>query len=447
MIAAPSSGAGKTTVTLALIAALRAAGHAVASAKAGPDYIDPAFHAAASGRECVNLDPFAMRPALIRRLAARQRSQAGLFVTEAMMGLFDGAADGSGSAADLAAITGAKIVLVVDCARQSHSVAALVAGFQHFRADTAICGLILNRVGSDRHLQMLTQALRPLAIPVLAALPRRDDLHLPERHLGLVQAGEHGDLAGFLERAAAWMADHADLGALAALAGADRPGAANGDGTDATEPEPGRMPEASPLPPLGQRIAVARDEAFAFTYPHILSGWRDAGAEIGFFSPLADEAPSPHADAVYLPGGYPELHAGRLADAATFRAGVRGAAGRGALVYGECGGYMALGEALVDADGARHAMLGLLPLETSFAERRRHLGYRRLEPCGARAAPFFEGDLMGHEFHYATTLREGRDSNVSSLFAVRDALGQDCGEAGLRIGRVMGSFCHVVDRR
>ncbi|TFF22126.1 cobyrinate a,c-diamide synthase [Jiella endophytica] len=429
MIAAPSSGAGKTTVTLALIAALRAAGHRVASAKAGPDYIDPAFHAAASGRECVNLDPFAMRPDLLCFLAGQRAADADLFVTEAAMGLFDGAADGTGSAADLAATIGAKIVLVVDCARQSHSVAALVSGFHRFRTDTRLAGLILNRIGSERHRAMLAEALAPLGVPVLAALPRRDELTLPSRHLGLVQAGEHGDLAGFFERAAAWMAGHADLDALVVLA---------------TPPTPRPLRATPPLPPLGRKIAVARDEAIAFAYPHMLAGWRQAGAELAFFSPLADETPAGDADAVFLPGGYPELHAGRLAAAEGFRAGCRAAAERGALVYGECGGYMVLGESLVDAGGERHKMLGLLPLQTSFAERRRHLGYRRLTPLGEGPFGPANEDLMGHEFHYATTLQEGPGE---PLFAVHDARGADLGQTGLRNGRVMGSFCHVIDRR
>ena len=444
MIAAPSSGAGKTTVTLALIAALRAAGHRVASAKAGPDYIDPAFHAAASGRECVNLDPYAMRPALIGKLAARLEGEADLFVVEAMMGLFDGAADGTGSAADLAAMIDAKIVLVVDCARQSHSVAALVSGFHRFRAETKLSGLILNRVGSERHRRMLTDALRPLGIPVLAALPRRDDLQLPERHLGLVQAGEHGDLAAFFDRAAGWMVENSDLRALALLAESDRAGIEGPIGADASRAASGEPFAAMPLPPLGQTIAVARDAAFAFAYPHMLSGWREAGAEVAYFSPLADEAPGEACDAVFLPGGYPELHAGRLAAAEHFRVGMERAAARGALVYGECGGYMALGEGLVDAEGTRHAMLGLLPLETSFAERRRHLGYRRLMPIAG--SPFGEGDLMAHEFHYATTVSE-RLGAAGPLFAARDASGADLGHTGLGIGRVMGSFCHVIDRR
>jgi len=197
------------------------------------------------------------------------------------------------------------------------------------------------------------------------------------------------------------------------------------------------------LAPLGGRIALARDDAFRFAYPHVLDSWRRAGAEIVPFSPLAGEAPDRAADAIYLPGGYPELHAGRLAANAGFLDGLRSAAERDVVIYGECGGYMVLGEALVDADGARHAMAGLLPLETSFAEPRLRLGYRGLRlladfPLGAAGAGF-----RGHEFHYAATLSEGA---AEPLFAARDARGADLGKMGLRRGRTAGSFIHLVDR-
>ncbi|MCB8838646.1 cobyrinate a,c-diamide synthase [Aurantimonas sp. VKM B-3413] len=427
LIAAPSSGAGKTTVTLALLRALGRSGVAVRSAKAGPDYIDPAFHAAASGSPCVNLDPWAMRPELLAGLAAEARAQAQAFVVEAMMGLFDGAADGSGSAADLAAMLGLSVVLVVDCAKQSHSVAALVRGFATHRPDVPLAGLILNRVGSERHAGLLKDALAPLGIPVLAILPRRAELVLPERHLGLVQAGEHNDLDAFLERAADWLADGADLAALARLAeGRD------GQGGAASLSD-------MPLPPLGQRIAMARDEAFAFAYPHLVEGWRRRGAEISVFSPLADEAPPEGVDAVYLPGGYPELHGGKIAAAGRFKAGMHAAAMRGAAVYGECGGYMVLGETLADAEGETHAMLGLLPLRTSFEKRRLHLGYRRLETL---AETPFPRRLRAHEFHYASILREGPGE---PLFRATDARGADLGTFGLVNGRVCGSFLHVID--
>ncbi|MCH8808664.1 MAG: hypothetical protein IH993_02345 [Proteobacteria bacterium] len=197
------------------------------------------------------------------------------------------------------------------------------------------------------------------------------------------------------------------------------------------------------LPPLGQRIAVARDTAFAFAYPFVLDGWRAAGAEITTFSPLDDEAPDPAADAVYLPGGYPELHAGRLAANSRFLEGLRGAAGRGAAIYGECGGYMVLGRGLVDAEGRRHALAGLLPVETSFVQPKMTLGYREAElvadgplgPAGAR--------YRGHEFHFASPLGT---QGAAPLFRCRDALGAARGDPGGRIGTVMGSFLHLVDR-
>ena len=447
LIAAPASGSGKTTVTLGLLRAFRRGGLAVASAKAGPDYVDPAFHAAASGRPCVNLDPWAMRPALLQALTGEAAAGADAFVAEGMMGLFDGAADGRGSAADLTVMLDLAVVLVVDCARQSHSVAALARGFRDHRAEVRLAGLVLNRVGSARHEQLLRDALAPLGVPVLGALPVRADLALPARHLGLVQAGEHGDLDGFIERAAGWIEAGLDLDALRVLAQAPGVGPAHSADTlrpAPSGPTPPRLPPLGPAPlrlaPLGQRTAVARDAAFAFAYPHVLGGWQAAGAALSFFSPLADEAPDPSADAVYLPGGYPELYAGRLAAAGAFRAGMADAARREAAVYGECGGYMVLGDALEDAGGITHAMLGLLPVETSFRAPRRHLGYRRAEAVGGFP---WSGRMTAHEFHYATATREGA---AEPLFKAADALGEDVGLCGLRVGRVAGSFLHLIDR-
>lgn len=426
LIAAPSSGAGKTTVTLGLLRALRRRGIDVAPGKAGPDYIDPAFHAAASGAPCLNYDPWAMRPELLRADAAI--AQAGgkrMLVVEAMMGLFDGAADGSGSPADLAGRLSLPVVLVVDCARMSHSVAALVEGYRRFRDDIMIAGVILNRVASDRHEAMLRGALEKTGAAVFGALRHDPRLALPERHLGLVQAREHTALDAFIEHAADAIERSVDVAAILRTAGLLRAPV-----SDANIPR---------LAPPGQRLAIARDDAFAFVYEHLLLGWRRRGAEIAFFSPLADEAPDDDRDAVYLPGGYPELHGGRLAAADGFRAGIAAAIARGATVYGECGGYMTLGEALIDANGGSHAMLGALPLVTSFRDRRRTLGYRRARPH----AGFVWSDLLtAHEFHYSTVVREGEGE---PLFDVADALGASLGAAGLRRGRVAGSFMHVID--
>lgn len=433
IIAAPTSGSGKTTITLGLLRALRRKGIDVASAKIGPDYIDPAFHAAATGRACVNLDSWAMRP---ETLAATLDDPSDFTIAEGVMGLFDGAHLGTapaaladGSTASLARLTGWPVLLVVDAGKQAQSIAALTDGFARFDPDVCLAGVILNKVGSEKHETMLRQALTAAGHAVLGAVRSDKQIARPSRHLGLIQAGEHPDLEGFLEAAADRMEKDLDLHAIMASAS---------HRTITT----GAAPSRPPLPLLGQRIAVARDAAFAFSYPHVLDGWRHAGAELSFFSPLADEAPAGNADAVYLPGGYPELHAGRLAGAEHFLDGLRAAATGGAKIYGECGGYMTLGAALIDADGISHRMAGLLPHETSFAEPKRHLGYRIASlladtPLGPAGSIW-----RGHEFHYAATV--GATGNAS-LFRITDASGSDLGEIGARIGAVFGSFMHLID--
>lgn len=417
ILSAPSSGAGKTTVTLGLLRALRDRGTPVRAAKSGPDYIDPRFHKAACGAACLNLDAWAMTSDRILTLAAGPRDAP--LLVEGAMGLFDGAPpEGRGSTADLARILGLPVVLVLDAARMAHSAAPLAAGFRDHEPDVRVEGVILNRVGSERHETMLRRALGGIGLPVLGALRRDAELGTPSRHLGLVQAEEHPDLETFLDRAGAAVAAHCDLDALLALAG------------DA----PALMPKhARRVPPPAQRIALASDRAFAFAYPHLLEDWRAQGAELRPFSPLADEAP-PDADLVLLPGGYPELHAGRLAAATNFLKALRRS---DTPVYGECGGFMVLGDGLTDAEGHRHAMAGLLRLETSFAERRLHLGYRELQ---ADHGPF-AGRWRGHEFHYATTLR----AEGTPLFSARDAEGTELAPMGLRLGRACGSFAHLID--
>lgn len=430
IIAAPASGSGKTVVTLGLLRCLRDSGVAVAGVKVGPDYIDPAFHAAAGGGTCRTIDRWAMRPATVAGIGGELARNAELAVCEGVMGLFDGAASGEGSTADVAALTGWPVVLVIDARGQGASAAATLRGFAGHRDDVTVAGVVFNRVGSPSHESILRAACAEHlpAIPVLGCLHRDSGLSLPERHLGLVPAGEHPDLESFIAAAAERVAAQVDVAALRRLA---RPWPV--DGTDA-QPV---------LPPPGQRVAVARDAAFGFAYAGVLDGWRRAGAEVAPFSPLADEAPDPAADAVYLPGGYPELHAGRLAAAARFVDGLRRAADRGAVVFGECGGYMAMGAGLTDAEGRHHAMAGLLAVETSFADRALHLGYRRVSlresgPLGAAGTRF-----RGHEFHYATVVSEG---GGEPLFAVRDSQGADLGASGRRRGVIMGSFVHLIDR-
>jgi cobyrinic acid a,c-diamide synthase len=416
VVAAPSSGCGKTVITLGLLRALRHRGLRVASAKVGPDYIDPRFHEAATGRPCFNLDPWAMDKAQICTLLRSLSGDADIIVIEGVMGLFDGPDGAAGSTADLASSLGLPVILAVDARHQAQSVAALVHGFSTFRPDVTVAGVLLNRVASDRHAAILHGAL---GHKVLGTLRHDDSLVLPSRHLGLVQAEENQDLETFIETAALAVARETVLDRILEIA------------SQLVDESVTR--EA--LPPLGQRIAIARDAAFAFAYPHLLHQWHRSGASLSFFSPLANEPAEPDADAIFLPGGYPELHAALLSANAAFLAGLRTSRG---LIYGECGGYMVLGEALVDARGTSHAMAGLLPVVTSFANRKLHLGYRQLTP--EPGAPW-SSPLRGHEFHYSSIVQEGA---ADRLFSARDAAGRDLAPMGLRRGKVMGSYAHAI---
>jgi cobyrinic acid a,c-diamide synthase len=431
VIAATSSGSGKTLVTLGLLRALTRQGIAVAGAKVGPDFIDPRFHEAASGRTAYNLDAWAMRPETLTTIAAQAGRDASLVIAEGVMGLFDGiGAEGLGSTADLAAALGWPVILVIDARGAAASLGAMLRGFAYHRADLPIAGVITNRVGGKSHAATVKQACRSACPEIrwLGAVPRDPTLSLPERHLGLVQAREQADLDQRIEHCADLVATHLDLEQLKALAGARS--------TD--------VPPASHLiPPLGQRIAVASDDAFSFVYPALLESWCRQGAEISPFSPLADQGPEATADAVYLPGGYPELHAGRLATNHGFSTAMHQAAARGAAIYGECGGYMTLGRTLTDPTGAAHPMLGLLPLDTSFAARRLHLGYRRAITRSASAIGPAGTKFRGHEFHYASIIHE---ATGSSLFDSFDGQGTALGQAGLIQSNTSGSFLHLIDR-
>jgi cobyrinic acid a,c-diamide synthase len=317
------------------------------------------------------------------------------------------------------------VLLVLDVSGQSQSAAAVLRGFMSHDAAVRIAGVVLNRVGSERHRAQVTEAIAALDVPVVGAIPRDDKLTLPERHLGLVQAAEHADLQSHLARLADMAERHIDLDAVMALAHALTPAATSAD---------------LPLPPPGQRIALASDAAFTFVYPHVIAGWRRAAAEIIPFSPLANEAPREDCDCAWLPGGYPELHAEALAGAQSFRAGlITFAATR--PVHGECGGYMVLGEGLIDASGARHMMTGLLGHATSFAKRKLQLGYREANLLSPSAIGQAGQCVRGHEYHYATLTEP---SNDAPLVDLRDGQGRALGKAGGRRGHVNGTFFHAI---
>lgn len=427
IIAAPRSGSGKTTITLALLAAYRKRGLAIAAAKSGPDYIDPAFHAAATGRPGTNLDSWSMPPALLDQIAAGNARGAELVLVELAMGLFDGVESEpgrTGAAADLAARFALPVLLVLDISGQSQTAAAVARGFQLHDPAVRIAGVVLNQVASDRHRDGAEAAIRKLGLPVLGSFRRMPELRLPERHLGLVQASEHDDLAQRLAQLGALAESQLDLDAIAALA--------------APWADPGQI-DARIAPP-GQRIALAQDAAFSFIYPHLLTAWRAQGAEILPFSPLADEAPPPCADCCWLPGGYPELHANLLAAATRFRDGLAHFA-QTRFVHGECGGFMVLGAALEDAQGVRHAMTGLLGHISSMKTQRLHLGYRQAVLRGRHALGEEGAVWRGHEFHYAGLTNSGPDEACCDL---TDGLGRTLGPAGGRRGLVSGTFFHAI---
>jgi cobyrinic acid a,c-diamide synthase len=430
IIAAPRSGCGKTTVTLALITALARRGLSPHAVKAGPDYIDAGFHAAATAAAVFNLDSWAMPPALLDAVIEHAASGADMIVIEGAMGLFDGVAGvpgRRGTTADLAIHFRLPVILVLDISGQAQSASAVVRGFASHHPDVRIAGVVLNRSGSERHRSLAIEAIAPLDIPVLGVIPRNEEIALPQRHLGLVQASEHDDLAARLDRLANLAEQHLDIEAMLAIA---------------TTPAHAAAQAALPFSPPGQRIALARDGAFSFMYEHVLAGWRRTGAEIITFSPLADEPPPDNCDSCWLPGGYPELHAGTLAAVQRFRSGLaRFASTR--RVHGECGGYMVLGEGIEDASGTRHAMTGLLSHATSFAKPKLHLGYRQARLLCDNVIGKAGETVRGHEFHYATLSASGADEPFSEL---KDAQDRALGKTGGRRGMVSGTFFHAIAR-
>lgn len=414
VVAAPATGSGKTTVVCAVAAALRARGVDVRLFKAGPDYLDPTWHAKVTGRPSRNLDGWMTGPEGVRASFARGAAGGDLALVEGVMGLFDGwsptALDGSG--AELAVLLGAPVLLVVDASGMARTAAAVVRGLATFHPDVRVAGVIFNRVGGPGHTDLLRAAMAPLPeVVVLGGLPARPDLAVPERHLGLVAA----DLAarpGHVEALAAWAAEWLDLDRLVALAagGAATPG-----------PAPG-------APAGAVRIGIARDAAFSFYYPDNLELLEAAGATLVPFSPLADTAP-PAVDGLYLGGGYPEEHAAALAANAEMRAAIRAFSGP---IYAECGGLMYLGEAL-----DTHPMCGVLPLTTRMTPRLQSFGYREV----VTTAPTCFGPAgtrwRGHEFHHS----ELAETRLQPVFHTT-GWGR-AGVEGWAHGNVLGTYVHA----
>ncbi len=395
VIAAAASGAGKTTVATGLMAALRRRGTAVAPFKVGPDYIDPGYHALATGRPGRNLDPVLVGAHRVPGLFAHGAAGAQLAVVEGVMGLFDGriGADPAvdGSTAQVASLLGAPVLLVVDARGQSRSLAALLHGFTTYRPGTRIVGVVLNRVGSPRHEQVLRAACEEVGLPVLGSMPRGDALAVPSRHLGLVPAAEHGVAAtGAVDAMAELAARHLDLDAVLA---ATRP---VGAGAHRWDPAVEVSTAATVVPGGRPVVAVAGGAAFTFGYAEHAELLAAAGAEVVVFDPLRDETLPEATAGLVLPGGFPEEHGAALAGNAALRSAVAALASRGAPVHAECGGLLYLAREL---DG--HPMCGVLPAAGVMTSRLR-LGYR---DAVARTGSclFDEGRrVTGHEFHRTT---------------------------------------------
>lgn len=408
VVAAPSSGSGKTTVATGLIGALRQAGHRVAPFKVGPDFIDPGYHGLAAGRPGRNLDPVLVGEDLIGPLYRHGSRDADIAVVEGVMGLFDGRIDDAflvparGSTAQVARLVGAPVVLVVDGRGQSQSMAAVLQGFSTFASGVRIGGVILNRVGSSRHEQVLRQACEAVGIPVLGVLPRRDALVVPSRHLGLITADEHGDAArAAVVEMTAVVARHVDVAAVVALAASQV-----------------SAPAWSPHDAIGERVpgspvvAIAAGRAFTFGYTERDELLRAAGADLVTFDPLTDDLPDGTA-AVVLPGGFPEQYAGELSANTALRAQIRDL-GAYAPMHAECGGMTYL---MDDLDG--HPMCGVLPGPARFTERLT-LGYRDAVAAGDSALYRTGQRVTGHEFH-RTTVEFVRDRQPAWLLRRTDS--------------------------
>jgi cobyrinic acid a,c-diamide synthase len=428
VVAGVASGVGKTTVAVGIMAALARRGLRVQPFKVGPDYIDPTYHRAACGVPSRNLDSWMLPHHHLRELFARAVAGGDVAVVEGVMGLFDGASPDSdeGSTAQVAKLLGLPVLLVADARKVARSVAATVLGFQRFDPQVRMVGVLLNGIASPRHLDYCRRPIeQAVGLPVVGYLPRRDDLQLPERHLGLVPEVEGPVARDFFDRLAAQVEASVDLDLLLRLAEAPDPA-----------PPPPLLFPPQPLP-TGAAVAVARDRAFSFYYQDaldLLSAW---GAEVVPVSPLEDASLPPGVGALYLGGGFPELYARELAENAPFLQSVREAARRGLPIYAECGGLMYLARELVDAQGKAHPLAGLLPLRTSMEGARLQLGYRRVRALADGPVLAAGQEARGHEFHYS------RLEVLEEAPAAYEVLDQPGRLEGFRVGSVWASYVHL----
>lgn len=391
VVAGTGSGVGKTTVTIGLMAALKQKGYIVQGFKCGPDYIDPTYHAAVTGRRSRNLDSWMVGPEAVQAICAKGCEGADIAIIEGVMGLFDGKrpTTNEGTTAEISILTKSPVLLVIDCSGMARSAAAVVRGFQTFDKRVRIAGVIANRVGSEGHFRLVKTAIeQECGIPVIGYLQKDDALHIPERHLGLIPSIERGELDGFFAELGKRVAETVDLDALLKLAEApafDVP-----------------RPYFHVSQPYHVKIAVAKDAAFHFYYPENLEMLQAYGAELAFFSPLAGEPLPGGVDGLYIGGGFPEEFAKPLSEQQNVKQSIKAAIESGLPTLAECGGFMYLTEAIETTDGSRYGMVGVIPGRVVMHPKLVALGYREVkgEP-GNFLLP--EGlQARGHEFHYST---------------------------------------------
>lgn len=437
VIAGTSSNVGKTTVTLALLAALKSRGRRVQPFKAGPDFIDPGHHTAASGRTSRNLDGWMLGETVNREIFARAAADADISIIEGMMGLFDGSSPVSetGSTAELAKQLAAPVLLVVDGSAMARSAAALVSGYAKFDPELRVAGVLFNRVGGEGHYRLLKEAVEAATdVAVVGYLRPDPTVTVPDRHLGLVTAIEKGstELYDRLARAAAETVDLDHVEALAQSAGGFP---VLGTPFPVLRSENGTRDAGDGL----VRVGVAYDAAFCFYYPDNLELLETAGAELVKFSPLRDRS-LPDVDLLYLGGGYPELYGAALSENVAMRQAIHSFAARGGAIYAECGGLMYLTEAIRDFEGRSHEMIGLFPAKAVMRKPGLTLGYRTVE-CSQRCMLGELGVMArGHEFHYSTLVPNGPLSYACTL---ADAQGKPRGQDGLISGNVLALYTHL----
>ena len=426
IISAPNSGSGKTIFTLALLRALNDSGIKVQPFKNGPDYIDPMFHKIAANRNSYNLDTWGMDANQLNQIISISTGT-DLIVSEGSMGLFDGVLikgrTGNGATSDLSEKFGWPIILVINVSGQAQSAAASALGFMNYNKNLNFAGVILNFVSSKRHENLISDGMRKVGINILGSIPRQKELVLPERHLGLVQANEIQDIETKIQNYSHLIKDNIDLQKIVECAGFKN--------FKKLKPKDNNPP--------AQRIAIAKDKAFSFIYPHLIDNWKKAGAEITSFSPLNNEIPDKNSELIWLPGGYPELYAKEISNADKTIKSIHNYS-KTKKIHGECGGYMVLGKYLIDKDGKKFKMFDLLGLVTSFKKRKLNLGYRMAKLRKENIHHSKNKIIYGHEFHYTSII----DQPDQPLYEVYDATQNIVNETGSIKENVSGTFFHYL---